>query len=97
MIEVFKTNVKDESQSRVLIDLIHRTFPDYKANFDLDDCDRILRVCGISNPLQAFQVINLLKDFSVHAEVLPDEIQSPGEPFVTHCGFSKRWFAPVEY
>jgi hypothetical protein len=76
MIEVFKTNVKDKSQSQVLIELIHRVFPSYKANFDLDDCDRILRVCGIKNPLQAFQIINLLKDFGVHAEVLPDEVPS---------------------
>jgi len=76
MIEVFKTNVKDKSQSQVLINLIHRAFPNYKANFDLDDCDKILRVCGITNPLQAFQIINLLKDFGVLAEVLPDEVQS---------------------
>jgi len=75
MIEVFKTNVKDKSQSQVLIELIHRAFPRYKANFDLDDCDKILRVCGIINPLQAFQIINLLKDFGVEAEVLPDVVQ----------------------
>lgn len=76
MIEVFKTNVKDEVQSRVLINLLHKTFPGFKANFDLDDCDKILRVCGIANPLQAFQIINLLKDFGIRAEVLPDEVQS---------------------
>jgi len=77
MIEVFKTNVKHKSQSQVLINLIHEAFPTYKANFDLEDCDRILRVCGIKNPLQAFQIINLLKDFGVQAEILPDEVQSP--------------------
>ena len=76
MIEVFKTNVKDEAQSRVLINLLHKTFSGFKANFDLEDCDKILRVCGMTNPLQAFQIINLLKDFGVQAEVLPDEVQS---------------------
>ena len=76
MIEVFKTNVKDEAQSRVLINLLHKTFSGFKANFDLDDCDKILRVCGMANPLQAFQIINLLKDFGVQAEILPDEVQS---------------------
>ena len=76
MIEVFKTNVKDEAQSRVLINLLHKTFSGFKANFDLDDCDKILRVCGMANPLQAFQIINLLKDFDVHAEILPDEVQT---------------------
>ena len=77
MVEVFKTNVKDEVQSQVLINLLHTSFPAYKANFDLDDCDRILRICGITNPLQAYQVINLLRDFGVQAEVLPDEVESP--------------------
>jgi len=75
MIEVFKTNVKDKTQSQVLIEMIHSAFPTYKVNFDLEDCDKILRVCGITNPLQAFQIINLLKDFGVRAEVLPDEVQ----------------------
>jgi hypothetical protein len=90
MIEVFKTNVKDKSQSQVLIDLIHRAFPTYKANFDLDDCDRILRICGLSNPLQAFQVINLLKDFGVQAEVLPDDVQSSSPFFPSSYGFSRK-------
>ena len=56
MIEVFKTNVKDKTQSQVLIEMIHSAFPTYKVNFDLEDCDKILRVCGITNPLQAFQM-----------------------------------------
>jgi len=44
MIEVFKTNVKHADHAKILVDQIHTTFADYTANFDLEDCDRILRV-----------------------------------------------------
>ena len=45
-VEVFKTNVSDARQARVLLLHLHQTFPTYKATFDLDDCDRILRVAS---------------------------------------------------
>lgn len=44
MIEVFKTDVRNERDVNLLIALIHKTFGEYRANFDLEDCDRILRV-----------------------------------------------------
>ena len=44
MVEVFKTNVKDQGVADKLIDQIHRIFIGYMANFDLEDCDNILRV-----------------------------------------------------
>ena len=46
MIEVFKTNVDDRVQANLLVDQIHQTYSDYKANFDLEDCDKILRVAS---------------------------------------------------
>ena len=44
MVEVFRTNVKQRDHANILISQIHKAFPDYKANFDLEDCDKILRV-----------------------------------------------------
>jgi hypothetical protein len=44
IVEVFKTNVKTGAQAERLITLIRENFPEYTVNFDLDDCDRILRV-----------------------------------------------------
>ena len=73
MIEVFKTNVTQKDQANRLIDHIHKTFMDYKANFDLEDCDRILRVKAVSGRVQPSQLIGLLNDFGFYAEVLPDE------------------------
>jgi hypothetical protein len=75
MIEVFKTNVNSTTQANRLIERIHRTFRNYRANFDLDDCDRVLR---ISSPgyVQEALIIALLRDSGFHAEVLPDSVES---------------------
>ena len=46
MVEVFKTNVYEEDRSRILLQKLFEYFPDNKINFDLQDCDKILRVEG---------------------------------------------------
>ena len=74
MIEVFKTNVRDRDHANMLIDQIHKTFVDYKANFDLEDCDNILRVKCTTGIIQSSFLINFLKGFGFNAEILPDEI-----------------------
>jgi hypothetical protein len=44
MVEVFKTNVQNKFQAKKLISILSGFFTEYKINFDLDDCDNILRV-----------------------------------------------------
>ncbi|MEP6931734.1 MAG: hypothetical protein ABI850_17050 [Flavobacterium sp.] len=46
IVEVFKTNVQRESEKNYVTAIIQSQFPDYKINFDLEDCDKILRVEG---------------------------------------------------
>ena len=46
MVEVFKTNVLDVERSNLLVERLLFHFPDNKINFDLEDCDKILRVEG---------------------------------------------------
>jgi hypothetical protein len=73
MIEVFKTDVKDYDHANMLVHQIHTAFSDYSANFDLQDCDNILRVKSTSSEsIESECLINLLKNFGFHAEVLPD-------------------------
>ncbi len=72
MVEVFKTNVKDKGQAEMLLSLIHRNFGQYRANFDLEDCDRILRVKSREGKVHPLFLIELLKDIGYQAEVLPD-------------------------
>lgn len=73
MVEVFKTNVQHADQARVLVDEIHATFPGYTANFDLEDCDKILRVKSSGNLVEAFPLVELLKKYGFDGEVLSDE------------------------
>lgn len=44
MVEVFKTNVHDPKEAKFLIGVIRNHLPKSKINFDLSDCDKILRV-----------------------------------------------------
>ena len=46
MVEVFKTNVNEVSEARKITALLLQHFPDSRINFDLHDCDKILRVEG---------------------------------------------------
>jgi hypothetical protein len=73
MVEVFKTDVTDIDQANKLLDQIHHTFTDYKANFDCEDCDRILRVECTTGIVQSSSLIYLLRNSGFYAEVLPDD------------------------
>jgi hypothetical protein len=46
MVEVFKTNVRSTRKAKLIIQKLAEEFPTHKINFDLSDCDRILRVQG---------------------------------------------------
>jgi hypothetical protein len=73
MVEVFKTNVQHPDHAKMLIDEIHATFRNYTANFDLEDCDRILRVKCSRNFVEAFALLELLKKYGFDGEVLSDD------------------------
>jgi len=73
MIEVFKTNINCPEQAKLLVKEIHKTFAEYKANFDLDDCDKILRVVNNNGTIAALHFINWLKTCGCNAELLPDD------------------------
>jgi hypothetical protein len=73
MIEIFKTNVRSSIHAKMLVSQIHTAFGNYEANFDLDDCDNILRIKSISGTVQASRLIAFLKDFGFNAEVLEDK------------------------
>ena len=80
MIEVFKTNVDQQQHANMLIEQIQLFFSGYRANFDLWDCDRVLRVKTGSEQVQSSLVIALLHQFGFHAEVLPDVLPPVVKP-----------------
>jgi hypothetical protein len=58
MIFVFKTSVKTSRQARQLKLHIDKLLPDAKWNFDLKDCDKILRIDSEENVV--LKIIDLL-------------------------------------
>ena len=46
MIEVFKTNIAEPRRAKEIVELLLEHFPGNKINFDLHDCDKILRIEG---------------------------------------------------
>jgi len=58
MVEIFKTNVHDILQAEKIIALLNNHFPAFMINFDLHDCDKILRVKGESIPVD--DIVNLV-------------------------------------
>lgn len=74
MVEVFKTNVTERYYAEKLVGEIHKHFVSYKANFDLDDCDKILRVKSVAEPIEVNVLVHLINRHGFDAEILPDEI-----------------------
>lgn len=68
MVEVFKTNVQESEQGKMLLDALTEAFPLASMNFDLSDCDKVLRVEG--NNIEASRIMGLLKENGFACEVL---------------------------
>jgi len=73
MIEVFKTDVKDPEDANKLLFEIDTNFSGCVANFDLTDCDRILRI-KYPPTINPVAFIELLDRLGYQAEVLSDEL-----------------------
>ncbi|HWK02491.1 MAG TPA: hypothetical protein VNS58_02600 [Puia sp.] len=44
IVQVFKTDVQDKKEAKRIILFLHQNYSHCKVNFDLDDCDKILRI-----------------------------------------------------
>ena len=68
MVEVFKTNVQKKGQSKMLHCILSEAFPSFKINFDLSDCDKVLRVKG--DEIEAARIMILVKEHGFICEML---------------------------
>ncbi|RZK53813.1 MAG: hypothetical protein EOO91_17005 [Pedobacter sp.] len=82
MVEVFKTDVSNCDDAEKLIGQILLNFPDYKVNFDLEDCDLILRVQSFNGSIIPESIISILKQDGFYAEILEDDFQPIPEIFL---------------
>ncbi|MDB5272870.1 MAG: hypothetical protein JWO58_1237 [Chitinophagaceae bacterium] len=67
-VEVFKTNVQKEEEADRLSLAICNHFPALAIHFDLEDCDRILRIEGVL--IYHEQVTDLLSELGYTCDVL---------------------------
>jgi len=67
MVEVFKTNIERTEEAERIRKLLLDQIPYCKVNFDLDDCDKVLRVVGF---VSASEVIEVVKEHNYRCEVL---------------------------
>ena len=70
MILVFKTNVSDSSDEQILQPLLNKHLPNMAWSFDLEDCDRILRID--SNAEVTETIIRLMQNSGFECEELTD-------------------------
>jgi hypothetical protein len=68
MIEVFKTNVQEVEQSKMIVEKLLEHFPNSAINFDLEDCDKILRIHSLS--ISNRKIIEVLNTHGFYCEVL---------------------------
>lgn len=67
-IEIFKTNIENQQSAQAIGDNLLNLFPMSCINFDLDDCDRILRVEG--NDFTVNKVIETINTLGYKCEIL---------------------------
>ncbi|OCX52330.1 hypothetical protein BEL04_12720 [Mucilaginibacter sp. PPCGB 2223] len=66
MVEVFKTDVRWQKQAKMLRAALSRQFPFINIHFDLNDCDRILRIEGSDFcPLKVIELLEMNGHFCV--------------------------------
>jgi hypothetical protein len=59
MVEVCKTNIADKTTANKVTRDLYEHFPGGRINFDLDDCDKILRIeCEKIVPEEVTGVLN---------------------------------------
>lgn len=63
MVEVFKTNIDCETVANEVMMDLQTIFPAYKINFDLDDCDRIMRI--ESENISVSAILTIFKQFNI--------------------------------
>ena len=68
IVEVFKTNVQHREHAEQLVSILRDQFNYTRINFDLEDCDKILRV--ESNQICVDSIIEILSTHGLECEVL---------------------------
>ena len=72
MVEIFKTNVTSKKVAGRVLKALRAQLPAYAFNFDLEDCDRVLRAQIQDTDLVVNDIINVAKSCEVAIELFVD-------------------------
>ena len=70
MIILIKTNVADKQSANHITRKVKRKYHVTDVNFDLEDCDRILRIATNGSRVDAGRIIDLVGEFGYSAHLL---------------------------
>jgi hypothetical protein len=59
-VKIFKTDVNQAGEAASIVKALSQHFQDYRVNFDLGDCDGIMRVKSHQQEINIEQIIDLL-------------------------------------
>jgi hypothetical protein len=62
MVEIFKTNVTNKKLAEKVLKTLHARLPAYHFNFDLEDCDRILRAQSEVVSMDVANIVQIVND-----------------------------------
>lgn len=67
-IGVYKTNVGNRIKAKLILETIYRQLPDCDPSFDLEDCDRVLRVVSPENGIDESKIRGILEKYGYYME-----------------------------
>ncbi|RJE75308.1 hypothetical protein BGP76_19645 [Reichenbachiella sp. MSK19-1] len=70
--EIFKTNVQELSDAKVLLAHLADFYPDAEINFDLNDCDKILRF--EASVIDVDEIISMIGSHGFSCRLIPDRV-----------------------
>jgi len=70
MVEIFKTNVNNKRLANKVLKTLRAEMPACIFNFDLDDCDRILRAQSTGMPVEIDGIIGIVRGCCVEISLL---------------------------
>lgn len=72
IVEVFKTNVALPASASRMIHTLQQHFPAYRVNFDLHDCDKVLRVESHTGSIDISGIMHAISQSGYFIAPLPD-------------------------
>lgn len=70
MVKVYKTNIIDRRIAREILQKIREELPESDPSFDLDDCDKVLRIES-RKAVKEMLIEEIINNYGYQLEVLP--------------------------